>query len=98
MPSQRDPEGIVTRYIYEFADLTNARVLDIGCGDGYLTWRIAPGATHVVGIDPKATSLSGALRDRPVALQTKVGLAQARGEALPFPSGIFDVAILSWTL
>ena len=98
MPSQRDPEGIASKHLYEFADLANARVLEIGCGDGHLTWRYAAAAKRVVGIDPNAMRLAVAYRDRPSTLRTKVRLAQTSTEALPFSSETFDVAILSWSL
>ena len=35
------------------SDLSNRKVLDVGCGSGYHCWRIlGNGANHVVGIDP----------------------------------------------
>jgi len=35
------------------ADLSGARVLDIGCGNGYFGWRmLGAGAVEVIGIDP----------------------------------------------
>ena len=37
----------------EIAPLTNRRVLDVGCGNGYFGWRmVGAGAKEVIGIDP----------------------------------------------
>lgn len=98
MSSQRDPEKILTKHLHNVEDLANARVLEIGAGDGHLTWCYAAAAKHVVGIDPNAKRLVSALRDQPPALRTILTFVQARAEALPFRRETFDAAILSWTL
>ncbi len=98
MPARRDPEGAVARNLNEVVDLTGVRALDIGCGDGRLTHRAAAVATRIVGIDPNAERLSLARCARPEARTPRPFFAQARAEAMPFPSGAFDVAVASWSL
>ena len=97
MPSQHDPEGVVIKQLNEFAGLTDARVLDIGCGDGRLTKQIAKTATQVVGIDPKPEVWESTGDSRSVG-SDQVSCARGRAEELPFPPERFDVAILGWTL
>ena len=98
MSSQRDPGEVLVEHLNEIADLSNVRVVDIGCGNGHLTFRYAATARRVVGVDTNAERLSSALRDRPPTLHNRAHFAQAHAEVLPFPSASFDAAILSWSL
>jgi len=95
---QRDPEGIETVYLHDFARFAGARVLEVGCGEGRLTWRYADAARRVVGIDPDPERLRLASRDCPQALRPSVVFALAKAEALPFPRETFDSAVLAWSL
>lgn len=98
MSYERDPEGIETKYLYEFADFDHARVLEIGCGDGRLTWLYANSARRVIAIDPHGEDLAELQNDRPKALGETLTLTQATAEALPFPRQTFDLAVLAWSL
>jgi len=98
MPNSRDPEDVEIRYLQEFAPLTNARVLEVGCGAGRLIWRYAESARQVVGFDPNMERLETALQTRAPALRTRVSFAQANAQQLPFPVAAFDGAILAWSL
>ncbi len=97
MSSQRDPEKILAKHLHNIEDLANARVLEIGVGDGHLTWCYASAAKHVIGIDPNANRLVMALRKCPLGF-ARLSFAKAKAEALPFQGKAFDVAIMSWTL
>ena len=63
------------------------RLLDVGCGDGYLTTKFARHVRQVVGIDPDATMLAKArlLHSRP-NIEYEIGLA----EKLPYADAAFD--------
>ncbi|HWD55142.1 MAG TPA: class I SAM-dependent methyltransferase [Acidimicrobiales bacterium] len=66
--------------------LRGARLIDIGCGGGQIAKRLAHSGFSVVGIDPSRAQVrrfarAGGLGTRP---------AQARAEALPFPSESFE--------
>lgn len=97
MPSQIDPEQAAFQSLRGLIDLTDARVLEVGCGKGRRTGSYAAEARWVVGIDPKAEELAIALQQRPTEQSIHVALFQARAEALPFPAEAFNVAILGWT-
>lgn len=73
-------------------------VVDIGCGEGYLTLEAARWARKVVGIDRSAAVLA---RARQLAERRRVSnVTWKRGdiEKLPAADGSFDVALLSQTL
>lgn len=95
---QRDPEGTETNHLHDIAQFANARVLEIGCGNGRLTWRYAGLANHVAGIDPDMSRLITAIGDRPPSLRSIVSFARAKSEALPFARDTFDLAVLAWSL
>jgi ubiquinone/menaquinone biosynthesis C-methylase UbiE len=97
MTLQKDPEGAETRALNQAANLTDQRVLEIGCGDGRLTWRYAYGAKRIRGIDLDGDALKAALADRPAALQETVSFLRASALNLPFPHKTFDRAILAWS-
>ncbi len=97
MTVQADPEGTETRYLRRFADFAGQRVLEVGCGDGRLTWRYANAARRVTGIDLHADELRVAMIERSADLSQKVSLARADGIHLPFKDGSFDLAIFAWS-
>ena len=94
----RDPEGNESRHLHELANLAQARVLEIGCGDGRLTWRYAATAGRVVALDTDAAPLALAIANCPDSLRSNVAFTQTNAQALPFPSERFDTAILAWSL
>jgi predicted RNA methylase len=72
MPIQLDPEDSETTALLAYADFTNKRVLEIGCGDGRLTWRYAEHAAQVIAIDPEKDRIEAAIKDTPEYLKDRV--------------------------
>jgi predicted RNA methylase len=72
MSIQLDPEDSETTALLDYADFTNKRVLEIGCGDGRLTWRYAEQAAQVMAIDPKADQIEAAIKETPEHLKDRV--------------------------
>ncbi len=73
-------------------------VVDIGCGEGYLTLEAARWAHRVVGVDRSAAVLA---RARQLADRRKVSnITWKRGdiEKVPLPASSVDIALLSQTL
>lgn len=99
MTIRLDPEEHETRALFGLYDDFSAKsVLEIGSGDGRLTWRYAGRAAHVTAIDPDAARFSRAVADRPVDLK-QVGFLNMDLTAFAARSTEkFDIAILSWSL
>ena len=98
MSLQKDPEGNEMKFLHAFADFTNKRVLEIGCGEGRLTWRYARPTRLTVGIDLDSDGLRAATADRPADLQGKAFFALGSALHLPFQKETFDIAVLAWSL
>ena len=93
-----DPEDTETAALLDFADFKGKRVIEIGCGDGRLTWRYATGAAHVTAIGPKADEIETAIQDCPLSLRNHVEFRAVRLEDYHPPRELFDLALLSWSL
>ena len=98
MSFQKDPEQNETKHLRKFIDFTGKRVLEIGCGEGRLTWRYAASARSVTGIDLDKSALRVASYDRPGDLEKIVHFTNAHAEQLPFRKETFDIALLAWSL
>jgi ubiquinone/menaquinone biosynthesis C-methylase UbiE len=86
------------RIIQRFADLTNRRILELGCGDGRLTRQVAPLASTVVAIEPDATRIATARRAAAAEGINNVKFRVGSAERLRLGGGQFDVALFSWSL
>ena len=98
MTLQKDPERNESRYLHEFADFTKKRVLEVGAGEGRMTWQYAKGTQVTIGIDPDIDALRIAKIDRPADLERQVLMSCAASENLPFAKETFDIAVLAWSL
>ena len=93
----KDPDGAEARVLGGVADFSGRRVLEIGCGDGRLTWLFAPRAESVLGIDPDEEQIALARWNTPPELADRVQFEVGEAEDLS-KTAVFDVAFLSWSL
>ncbi|HKJ37416.1 MAG TPA: class I SAM-dependent methyltransferase [Anaerolineales bacterium] len=94
----KDPEKSESKYLHKYADFKNKRVLEIGCGEGRLTWKYASASSLTVGLDSDQQSVRVASIDRPSDLASKTFFLNAESENLPFRKETFDIALLAWSL
>ena len=95
-----DPANNEIRALLDMADFSGQEVLEIGCGDGRLTWRYAERARHVMAIDAYAESITRAKENIPEGLKGMVEFQHIALEdfAAASKSATFDIAILAWSL
>ena len=93
-----DPEETETRVLHELVDFAGKDVVEIGCGDGRMTWRYAGLARSVLGIDPNEDRISEARQRTPDSLRPSVSFRAGNVQSVGLPEEGFDVAILSWSL
>lgn len=94
-----DPEGNETEALLDLVDLDGREVLEIGCGDGRLTWRYADRAAHVTAIEPFEGSIAKA-KERLGEMGLPIDFRHVSFEDFTAAgdADVFDVALLSWSL
>jgi 2-polyprenyl-3-methyl-5-hydroxy-6-metoxy-1,4-benzoquinol methylase len=92
------PDGFEPRLIERYVSLRNKRVLEIGCGDGRLTFQYASRASSVLAIDPDRPSIEEALFQQDAHGQSSIEFRVGSIERLAKPGAPFDVALFSWSL
>ena len=89
--------GIELRVIERFVSLSGREIIEIGCGDGRLTFQYAPRARRVVALDANAAEI-----ERARAEADRIGARNIRFLARPaegrLPGAPFDVALFTWSL
>ncbi len=75
--------------------LTGQRVLDLGCGIGRLTGRLAEKAAMVMGVDYSPGMLRRAAAS---VVRPNAGFVLASAVSLPFPPGHFGTVVASYLL
>lgn len=95
-----DPEGTEIGVIHELVDFSGKTVLEVGCGNGRMTWRYAEQTASVLALDSKEKEIQQANGNSPAALRPKVRfmVADITDPELELPQDAFEVAILSHSL
>lgn len=74
----------------------SSRILDLGCGDGYLTGAMASLGHEVTGSDPSLTALSFAReKTRQTRIQGSMTFIHHEGCQTSLPAEYFDVVVLA---
>ncbi len=82
-----------------FGDIRGARVLDLGCGNGWITLRLGESGAHAVGVDiSPALARLGSRYAEANGLQQSVTFAAMPAEALIFDDAIFDCVLMHASL
>jgi 2-polyprenyl-3-methyl-5-hydroxy-6-metoxy-1,4-benzoquinol methylase len=95
-----DPENNETRALFDLVNLVGRSVLEIGSGDGRLTWRYAGVTKRVTAIEPFSDGIRKAQENLPETLRSRVEFRNVSFEEFASdgkPTN-FDVVILSWSL
>ncbi len=92
-----DPRELESSAMRRVVRLSGKRVLDIGCGDGRTTHRMARDAASVVGVDPDPDDIQKALAAE-ADTKNRCRFEQADIVMLDFPEESFDVVVFTRSL
>ncbi len=93
-----DPDGVETKAINALVSFDGLRILEVGCGDGRMTWRYAPSAASVLALDINEEKILNARKATPRDLRDRVRFEAWDITTAPLPAGSFDMAVLSYSL
>lgn len=93
-----DPEAVETAVLNDLVEFRGTRVLEVGCGDGRLTWRYASKANGVLALDPNAEKIDRAIESMPEHLIGVVEFEAVDINDRELGPSQYDVAILSYSL
>lgn len=94
-----DPEQNELRALKQVGPWQDKMVLEVGCGDGRLTLRLAtlhPKLIHA--IDPNPDRIRLARKNIPSKLSKQVHFKVGSAGDLKYPSNSFDYVVFSWVL
>ena len=99
MAIEVDPAGVEPSAILRAVDFHNAHVLEVGAGDGRLTFRYAEeGLRSVVGIDTKEPEIQSAAKVPRAEFRGRAQFLCASATALPFSAEEFEIVLLASSL
>ena len=98
MPLRIDPEQNEVRALKGVTDWHRKRVLEIGCGEGRLTQRLAQLGAIVHASDPDAQLIRRARRNLPQRFAKRIRYQVGRAERVDHPNESFDVVVFAWVL
>ena len=93
-----DAEGTHLAAVLRAADFRGRRVLEVGGGEGRLTWGIAPLAASVLAFDPDAEYVETARAECPDELREKVRFEVASADGIEVARQSVDLVFFSWSL
>jgi ubiquinone/menaquinone biosynthesis C-methylase UbiE len=98
MATEVDPARVMPHAILQAADLRDRRILEVGAGDGRLTFQYAPQPRSVIGIDTAELDIKSAVVTPRVEIHGQVHFLCASATALPFSAEQFEIVLLASSL
>ena len=93
-----DPQRKEIETLKPLAHWRGARVLEVGCGDGRLTLRLARLGARVTAVDPDRTLIRQARRSLPKRFAGRVSYSVGTAQALKHLGESFDLVVFAWSL
>jgi ubiquinone/menaquinone biosynthesis C-methylase UbiE len=93
-----DPEKNEIRALKSVTEWRGKTVVEIGCGNGRLTMRLAGLGSSVEASDPNAEAIAAAQRALPKRFAESVRLTVGQAERLAHRNTSFDTAVFAWSL
>lgn len=94
-----DPAGDEIRALKTTTDWRGKRVLEVGCGDGRLTSRLARfGVEKIFAFDPDPETIRAARRQLPEKYRDIVTYRVGNAEHVKQKGSQFDIVVFSWVL
>jgi ubiquinone/menaquinone biosynthesis C-methylase UbiE len=93
-----DPKNIEPQTIIQYVDFKEKYILEVGCGNGRLTYQFADMAKKIVAIDPDEEEINRARKELPNYLRSKLEFHVESAKNLSFVTDSFDVALFSYSL
>jgi ubiquinone/menaquinone biosynthesis C-methylase UbiE len=98
VPPVIDPDGVELMTIRELVDLRGQRVLEVGCGDGRVTFACAAEGASMLAFDEDEELVEQARAATPRDLRSRVRFEVADAAHVELPTSEFDLALFSWSL
>lgn len=98
MPAVIDPDGVELAAIRDLVDLNGLRVVEVGCGEGRLSFACAREGAEVFAFDPEEEAIATARGETPRELRKRLRFEVAHAREIELPKGEFDLALFSWSL
>ena len=93
-----DVEGNEIKALKEATDWRGKKVLEIGCGNGRLTRRLARLGAETHAIDPQPELIRIARKDIPQSFAARVRFSVGKSSRLEYATNTFDIVLFSWSL
>ena len=99
MPLTIDPAKQEVRALRNATHWHGKCVIEVGCGDGRLTLRLASlRPLKIEALDPDSKLIHMARKNVPERYAEQIHYQVGHAERLKYPAGIFDIVVFSWVL
>src|SRR5215510_9880358 len=94
-----DPAGAETQALKKITNWQSKRVLEVGCGEGRLTLRLAGfNPEKIIAFDPDPKSIRTARKNLPEKHKDRIEYRLGNAEHVKQGSDLFDIVVFSWVL
>ena len=97
MAMRSDVARLERQYLLDMLDTSGTRILEIGCGEGRMTWQYADTAHHIVAMDVEIEDVQQGHKSCPEALRDTVDFLVGSAIILPFAPASFDHVVFAWS-